>query len=491
MSIFRSILIICLITLIVALGLLFFGSRVGYEEFRGGYAVLSTDISTDDKMIHTLLDKGEDYFGGAPVSESSQWVLLDEFDSLRMIPLDKYFSRVFYFDPRNDGYAEKLRDIFIQDDKRYVYIPLKTGNWNSNFLNKQFNELLDGISFSIEYFGIGRPLNLFFLAYAAASLIFLIFYLINKKHKRRVVSIIVLIPVLSSLAFFGASGIACAALLFAFFLMLKEPLDEYSVLIGDSGKKKNLNLFYKEIILPYRFYWILLPLFVIAFSVLIIFSQLKPIFIIVVFAAALIVFAFSMRVLSLLKRVHKRFMPVLIIKRSFPEFKFPFYMLPFIAAAVFVIFSAPYMSAAYDSAKRFDTIISEDDYHDHLYHQVSFSTRKIGRSGSYAAFPNFFIDTDGLPSMEIIAGANYNVNINNYPPFPLKQLMDFFIDINSGQKANAGIGSGGFIEKASLLVLLLFFIPYFFTGKTRLAGINWNMKSLYNKRNQLRVQKDA
>ncbi|MCL2721475.1 MAG: hypothetical protein FWD47_09070 [Treponema sp.] len=522
MSIFRSFLLICLISLTAAFGLIFFGSQVGYEEFRGGYAVLTTDASADDKTVLALLEKGEEYFGGSPVSESSQWVLLDEFDSINRIPLDVYFSRVFYFDPRNDGYAQKLKDIFNDGDKRFFYIPLKTGNWNSSLLDRKFNELLEDIHFTIDYFGIGRPLNLFFLAYAAASFIFLIIYLIGKKHDRRKICIITLVPVFFSLSFFGAAGIVCAALFLAFFIMMKEPLDEFSAVNSASDKYKDFKLFYKEIIMPYKLYWILLPLFAAAFFVIIIFSQIKLMFFGVVFAAAIMVFALSFRISSLSKRSHIRFAPVLIIKRRFPKFNFPLFMLPFIAASLFVLFSAPYMSASYDSSKRFENIIQEQDYLDHLQFQLSFSTRKIGSTASYAAFPGFFFDTDGLPSMEVNAGANHNINTSEYPPFPLKQLMDFFHDINSGQKRNTG-GAGGLAEKLSLIVLLLFFIPYLFikrnndnspkgkldnlkrmtvknsfvsglsgsSGKVRFMGINWNKKTLYNERNQLRVQKDA
>ena len=88
--------------------------------------------------------------------------------------------------------------------------------------------------------------------------------------------------------------------------------------------------------------------------------------------------------------------------------------------------------------------------------------------------------------------------------------MDFFHDVNSGQRTNIDAGRGGIAEKLSLLVLLLFLLPLVFvkrkkkyssninldglkriSGKPRLAGINWNKKPLYNDRNQSRIQKDA
>jgi len=173
MSFFRSVLLASLISLLAALVLLFIGSAMGYEEFRSGYAVLITDDSIDDAVILSRLESGDIIFGGSPISESSQWVLLDEFDSIKKVPLDQFSSRIFPFDPRNDGYAGKLRDVFVRDGKRFVYVPLFAGNWKANFLNKKFNELMGDIPFSVEYYGISRPLALFFIVYAAASVSFL------------------------------------------------------------------------------------------------------------------------------------------------------------------------------------------------------------------------------------------------------------------------------------------------------------------------------
>jgi hypothetical protein len=355
--------------------------------------------------------------------------------------------------------------------------------------------------------------------------------LFKRKHGRGIAGIIALIPLFSSLAFFGASGIACAALFFALFAMLKEPVDDFKLRISSlENKSMNKEMFLKEIILPYKFYWFLLPLFAAAFFIIIIFSQLKLLFLIFVFAAAAAVFFFSMKIMSLYQKDRRRFVPLLIIKRRHPEFHFPVFMLPFTAAAFFTLFSAPYMSASYDYENRFDiafdNIIYEQDYIDHLNHQSFFSTRRLdvhsSSNLSYGSFPSFFFDTDGLPVMEIAPIVN-QVNINDFPPFPLKDLMDFFHDVNSRQWIDTGGGAAGTSQIFSLLVLLLFILPLFLnkkqkdhsskskldnllkaaardlfkfgaagnSGKMRLMGINWNKKSLYNERNQLRVQKDA
>ena len=60
MFFFRAVLIIGLVSLLASAGLLFFGSITEYEEFRGGYAVLSTDASVNDRTLVFLLNDQHD-----------------------------------------------------------------------------------------------------------------------------------------------------------------------------------------------------------------------------------------------------------------------------------------------------------------------------------------------------------------------------------------------------------------------------------------------
>ncbi|MCL2764235.1 MAG: hypothetical protein FWD40_03005 [Treponema sp.] len=498
MSFFRSVLLASLISLLAALGLLYLGFSMGYEEFKGGYAVLTLDSSIEGRPVRSILETGL-IFGGEPICESSQWVMLDVFDSLEKIPLDEYSKRIFPFDPRNDGYADKLRNIFVRDEKRFIYIPIIAGNWNSNLLNRMFSDLLGDISFSVDYYGIGRPLSLFFIVYAAASAILLLLCYIKRKAHRSIVNIIPMIPVLSSLGFFGAAGIGCAALLFGLFILIKEPLAD---LVNSSAKGfgQRINQIIKDIILPYRYYWLFLPFFIIAFAVLVIFSQLKLLFLIAVSAASFAVFFFSLKIVIFSGVEHKRFNPVTIVKRRFPEFVFSWYILPFVAGVFLTLYFTPYMSGTYDSKNKFDALISEQDYYAHLAYQASFSTRQMSDSAeqnNHAVFPDFFFDSDGLPSMSI-ASANQNFKTGDYPAFPLKYLMEFFNTVNNEEKTDVNWNAGSITERVSLLILILFLLPGFiikkkdnnakinydglkrFTGKQRLAGINRNNKQLYN-----------
>jgi hypothetical protein len=502
---FRSILLFSLVSLCAAFGLLVLGSAAGYEEFRGGYAVLSVDDSIEDKALLEILDSGKGVFElGSLISESGQWVMLDNFGSLEQVPLDKYSSRVFSFDPRNDGYAEKLKEVFVRDGKRFVYVPLKTGNWTVNILDKQFTTLLKNVNYSVNYYGIGKPLFLFFIVYIAASVCLLFICYAKRNTQRGASGIVVLIPVFSSLAFFGASGIAAAALLFGLFFLLREPLNEFIMLPGlfSKGKTGKNQMIYREIIKPYKLYWVLLGLFAIALGIIVIFSQLKLLFLLALTAAALLVFFFFSRTMVRLDGNHTRFTPVMIVKRRIPEFAFSFYMLPFAAAAFVAVFSAPHMSGPLVSDEKFDNIVEEMDYYAHLTYQATFSTRQLGSPA--AAYPDYILENDGLPSAGKADSVNFTFNKNDFPPFPLKNLMEFFKGVNSGGKAG-GPGSSlpKPIDEMPLFVLLLFIIPGFFI---RRMGENTpeidfsSLKKISSKpryafvfggKNQMRIRKDA
>jgi len=513
----------CLLSLTVSAGLFFAGMSMGYEEFHGGYAVLSADASVDDRVLNSILND-EFAFAGTAVCESSQTVMLDAFNSIETVPLDKYFSRIYPFDPRNDGYAEKLKRIFLKDGKRFVYIPIAPGDWNTASLNKKFALLLGDIHFNVRYYGIGSPLRLFFAMYAAASLLMLIICFIKKKSHNGLLLIAAVVPVFASLAFLGAPGIACAALFIALFILFRQPLSEFAS-SGDLRLKLKANHAknFKDIIIPalrlsyrYKYYSLLLFIFAAAFTAIIIFSRLNLLFILAVFAAALAVFFITAKIFSVNSGMHRKFNPVMIVKRGIPDFTFSHFVLPFAAAVLITIVIAPFMSGSYISNNKFDTFVEEYDYREHLAFQTSFSTRPLGSPADLrAADHTFFIDTDGLPSMKIAAPAQSDI-LSEFPPFPnqLKELMDFFHNVNSGQRTNTGPGITGtliagrlftikFAEMISLLVLLIFIALGFIFKKIidnslyisfsnfkrnfhklRIRYINWNKTLLYNGRSQ-------
>ena len=504
MSVFRATLILSFVSLAAALSLLYLGS--GYEEFSGGYAVLTVDASIDDNIIHEILEPHLGSFAGFPVSESTQWVMIDNFGSLEKIPLDTYQSRILPFDPRNDGYASKLRDVFVQNEKRFFYIPLKAGKWSTAFLDNQLTDFMKGISFSVKYYGIGKPLYLFFIAYAAAALALLVIFYFTKNKFRGTAYIIPLLPVLSSLSYIGASGIVCAAFIFGFFLLFREPLTELFRIEGlfNFKNKKNKSIIYKNIIKPYRSYLPFIPIFAAAFAILVRLTPLKMLYLILVFTMAIVLFFISCKTIPVMLR--RRFTPVLIINRRFVEFGFSLYMIPFFIFAFFAMFFTPYVSSAYISGEKFETIINEEDYNSHLLFQSTFSMRQLNTS--FDIFPLYFYDEDGLPSPDGLINNNHAENYGEFPEFPLKNLMTFFNDVNNGARTRNTGNIERMTDILSLVVLLLFILPGIFIrtdnvqnnnfsgikkidGKQRFISFIRNNSYVNSGKNKIRLRKDA
>jgi hypothetical protein len=446
------------------------------------------------------LDKGREYFGGAVISESSQWVLLDEFDSLAKIPLDEYSQRVSSFDPRNDGYAEKLRNMFVHGGRRFVYIPLKAGNSVPSLFEKQLKKLLGNISFTVTYYGRGRPIAIFLILFSAAALCLIIICCVQKKYQLLAAGVIPLLP-LVSLASFGAPGIAAAALLVGMSAMLREPLNELNTLLRLplAGAEKR-RLFFKDIFEPYRLYWLTLPVFALAMGVIVFFSALPFLFVITVSIIFCGLFFFSIRTFSLLSGSHRRFIPVLIIKNRFPDFAFSVYMLPFVIAAFSAVLVTQSVSGALISSGNPGQMVNEQEYYDHLTFQSTFSVRQLGKPGG--AYPSYRPDNSGLPGLD--AHAVTEPLYNDFPPFPLKNIVSYSSG-DAGRSTDIQLPGN-----VSLLILLVFIVPLFlqrrtvhFTQKNRFAvsggfhlklrhiGISRKKSLLYNSKNIMRIRKDA
>ena len=121
MSVARSLPI--LVSLIASIGFWMLGAALTPAE-SGAYGALVCGGDVPDREIRQRLEARG--FTGI-VSESGQWVLIDRFGSVERVPLDEYPARIMPFDPRNDGYAQKLRSLFVRDEQRFIYIPRTVG----------------------------------------------------------------------------------------------------------------------------------------------------------------------------------------------------------------------------------------------------------------------------------------------------------------------------------------------------------------------------
>ncbi|MDR0723515.1 MAG: hypothetical protein LBF75_12140 [Treponema sp.] len=224
MSFGKSLLVASLLSL--GLGAFMFFLVLGLMplESNRGYAVLTVDASYSDRLIGDLL-AAEACTQGF-LSESNQWVFLDDFGTLQRIPLEAYRDRVEPFDPRDDGYAEKLRAFFVREGKRLFFIPFSGDPRLSDpWFNKQRIRAFEAsiaavfkkIPFSLTFLGSERPFLFYFLLFVAALGATMVL-------SGEPVLILALLPILGSLAFTGPPGFALCAALVVLVGIAAEPL---------------------------------------------------------------------------------------------------------------------------------------------------------------------------------------------------------------------------------------------------------------------------
>ncbi|MDR3115413.1 MAG: hypothetical protein LBU25_07830 [Treponema sp.] len=193
-------------------------------EGERGYAVLTVDASYPDRLIGDLL--ASEAFTQGFLSESNQWVFLDDFGTLQRIPLDAYRERVEPFDLRDDGYAEKLRAFFVREGKRLFFIPFSGGSrFSDPWFTKQqirafevsMTAVLKSIPFSLTFLGFEKPFLFYFLLFAAAAGATMVL-------SGEPVLIAALLPILGSLVPAGPQGFALCTALVALAGIAAEPL---------------------------------------------------------------------------------------------------------------------------------------------------------------------------------------------------------------------------------------------------------------------------
>jgi hypothetical protein len=435
----RSLVLLIVLSFFAAFALCVLAARYnppgGAGGSRGGYAVLVTGAAVPDKTLRELLVSCEGNFAGPPVSESGQWALLDAFSGITPIPLDEYESRVAPFDPRNDGYAQKLRSFFVRDGKRFVFIPLRPG---VKTLEKDLAAALGAIPFSVEYLGFGKPVGFFMLLFAAAAVFPLVRCLAGRFRPRQERDFddgrfLPGLAVLSSLAFCGAPGFLLCAL-FAGLAALSGDL------VYPRGSRPGRR---STVAAPFNLRWLFVPPLLAGSAALVIFSGVSPLLALGVFAAHTFLCVFFQKIVSLPRAGgHVRFAPVLILKPAplsgvcAAGKQGAALMLPFVLAALLAALFAPVMpgarrAASLSAAFPAELRITEADYRAHAAFQASFSIRPLGRDSAGtpgdASVPGYTRDSDGLisPVSKPLAVPEDLVLPQEFPPFPLQALMEF------------------------------------------------------------------
>jgi hypothetical protein len=394
------------------------------------YAVLVLDEALPDRQIRELLNNEQ------VISESSQRVLLDDFSGLASIPLDEYPRRVSAFDPRNDGYADRLRSFFIRGGKRFLYVPLGPGAGAVGRLEKQLALSLGDIPFQLEYAGGGKPVRLyFFLSLIAGAAVLW--------RTRRLV-FAPCIPALAGLAFAGAPGMAPAAFLMGLGGLFLAPCGEYFMALRYKKNRLPFGSYESrspgEIFSPFRKRLFLTPLFIGGLTVCFTAGGVHPLLILGTVTCFIGLYLFSHWTFSRRgeSQDHVRFSPVHILKVPALGLDFSRFMLPYALAALFAVplslfFSSPAPPESSSFLQDTPPPIREGEYQSHAAFQSSFSLRPLGRghqnldTGESPApvYSHYTLGDDGLIAgvEAVFPGEPDAAGMAGVPLFPLGDLM--------------------------------------------------------------------
>ena len=452
-----------LVSLVVSSGLWMLASALIPAE-NGAYGTLVCAAAVPDREIRERLETRG--FTGI-VSESGQWVLVDSFGSLERVPLDEYAARVLPFDPRNDGYAEKLRSLFVRDGERFIYIPL--GMAAPGIMEKKLAAALDDTPFSF-YAAAGWPPALFFALFCLAALAFFLLRPLRAALRPREACLLPLLPALAPLALAGAAGFAMASLLAGCAAIFAGPYFEWRLTLSRRLPARARQA-------PPALCRLLPPMFLIFYGAIAFFSGLHPLFIapvsvfFCVLAAVQIRGAYREEVYGdagfwglRSKRQSHRFSPVPILSRRPFPFAFSWAMLPFAAVALalacagFAV-SAPGPVAALTLPPA-DTV-TEADHYSHYWFQSTFSLRSLNEPRSLNApeqgMGMYELAPDGLLGETGGAfPAQTESPADDAPPFLLGDLIQY-LDA-------PGRARGAVYTLFAALLPLLFVFPILFRG---------------------------
>jgi len=446
---------------------------------RGGYATLVCAEAYSDSEIRSRLDSRG--LTGL-VSESDQWFLLDCFGGVEKIPLVEYSQRLFPFDPRNDGYAEKLRSFFVRDGERFVFIPLEKNR--PERLETEIAQALTGVSYSLDYTQ-PPPKRDIFLPLIAFCLTACAFFVIPALRRRLNAGLLPCLIALSPLAFGLAPGFALVSLLAGFAALLAEPVRKAPF---SNGRQSAPPM--RDLPGPFTAKWLLAAAMIVCYGFFSFFSGLPVLFVFLVLAAFCCVFALSIRQgavnggainggkISMTFNVNKlyakrrRFNPVEIISRKTVSYSFFPVMLPFAAMALALGFAGfarprPLSTPAMNiSPPPFSGVITEADFRDHYLFQYAFSSRPLGKNYEDGGKP--VIAAYELSSGGLLAPAAPAMDDElQVPDFPLGELLR---GLNSSPPRVADEGTRGNSAAVNLLFSLLpvlFILPEFIYSRKK------------------------
>lgn len=491
----------------------------------GLFAVLELDELISDREMTAALNQALNLeaAGKEVLSESSQWVLLNDFDKIIRVPLDQYENRLEAFDPRNDGFAGRLRSFFVRNGKRHFFIPLDDSalRFGGIFrralcqsLEKEVRELMGEIPYTLTFPGegslrtgasfksgpgMGGSYGLYLLCYLLAGLGFCFLF------RPRLLAIHLVFP-LTGLSLLGSPGFAMGAILCLLAGLLLEPVREicFSLRLAGSFRWGDGSLFAgirRNGLVPYRSHWLLCLPLIGLYVLSAILGEAGPLLGAGTFVVFMGIFFSYFMIDAGGGGGHILFVPVTIMENRGPEF--PKTMLPFACASLIsALFSFSSLDFDFDPpralawldgsgrpARRSDPVLAEEnrrdmgwpppisaaEYKAHVLFQIGFSLLPLGGEFAQPEYFHYDIGQDGL--IADISAESYGMD-EDIPPFSLEGFMTFlenqvYTRVEAGK--DGGSSLAGFLPALCSLVIC---IPVF-TGPVRRGGGKRKL-SLYN-----------
>jgi len=403
------------------------GSLDGSSEFAESCVILIVDETEDDSAIQNKLSSGG--LGGF-ISESTQLVPIDDFGDLKFISLDSFQKKIESFDPRDDGYAERLRSFFVHGGKRFFFRMAENSTVSLpriSYLEKKLDAIFDDIPFMFSVLGQKEPVFLYYPLLAASCVFALLF-----SSNRRL--FVFQFPVLIATGYAGFFSLIFAAILTGIWELMREPLLElfasrrYSRRPPDyagpgfKGIIERLKPFLINLLLSLLFF-----AFLAAFSIMG-FLDTLPLLAVCVSFAFLYFMSFKYEEERMRRRSHIQFKPVLLMPYKAKTFSFFPLLLPFALLAIPAIFLPKDLSGP--SPVDAFYLISSEEYERHIAFQKSFSYKPLNQEQNALTgndYLRYYLGEDSL----IAGNAAYAFSDNNEASqFPLEKLMGFLVKYN-------------------------------------------------------------
>jgi hypothetical protein len=374
-----------------------------------GYCVLVVDQAVPDREIGGMLKVAgfHDFY-----SESEALVFYDDFGVPKGFSLDDFSGKLESFDPRNDGYDERLRSFFVQDEKRRFFIPLGEGGrpW---IIEGIMRSIMGPNPYALDILFHGRNVAIWFLLQCAAAAIALLI-------SREKLAFLLIIPVFLSFAWAALPGLILSCVLAGLWDLLREPLKAVFAHNPYGSVKYRLR--------PHRASIVWAVLLAVFYSLLAVTGAVPGIPAWAGLFSCILIQALYFIEAKKVKEKRRGFTPVIMLSvhrqpRVFCAGMTATALIALLAFALVMLAPGLFFHKNDKTNDYLSKLPAVSDYEEHMAFQASFSYMPLGdRSGVYS---RYFLGEDGL-----IAGIYESDMINQWeiPVFPLERLTEFLIE---------------------------------------------------------------